>query len=96
MSKKTSDGENHCTALPHQIAKAKLSVCCLQEVHCQWLLPVNKSVELKSQLYWSGHATQRQHRVGIAIKVDKGIEIEEIIPKSAWIIVANVLLIWVV
>lgn len=48
MSKKASDGENHCTALPHHIAKAKLSVCCLQEVHCQWLLPANKTVLSKS------------------------------------------------
>ena len=41
---------------------------------------------------WSGHATKRQHEVGIAIKVDKGIEIEEIILVSARVIVANVLL----
>ena len=46
------------------------------------------NVEQKYELYWSGHAVKKQHGVGIAIKVDEGIEIEEFIP----IIVANVLL----
>ena len=51
------------------------------------------TVEGKYELYWSGHAVKNHHGVGILIKVDKGIEIEEIIPVSARIIVANA--IWV-
>ena len=58
----------------------------------QVLLPTNNNVEQKYDLYWSGHAAKRQHGVGIAIKVDEGIEIEKITPVSARIIVANLLL----
>ena len=81
----------------HEFAKAKLSVSCFQEV-CRHnndsAIITNKqnNVEQKCELYWSGHAAKRQHGVGISIKVDNGIEIEEIITVSARIIVANVLL----
>ena len=66
----------------------------LQEVRCLHNNSVNitnkqKNVEQKCEFCWSGHAAKRQHGVG---KVDKGIKIEEIIPVSARIIVANVLL----
>ena len=50
------------------------------------------NVERKYELYWPGHAAKRQHEVSIAIKVEIGIDIEEIIPVSARIILANVLL----
>ena len=43
----------------------------------------------QNNVYWSGHAAKR---VCIAIKADKGIEIEKIVQVSARIIVANVLL----
>ena len=81
----------------HEIAKAKLLVCCLQEerrLSNNSVIITNKqnNLERKHKLYWSGHAAKRQHDVGITIKVDKGIEIEKIIPMSARIIVANVLL----
>ena len=48
--------------------------------------------EQKYQLYWSGHGAKRQHGVSVAIKVDKSIEIDEIIPVSARVIIANLLL----
>ena len=81
----------------HEITKAKVSVCCLQEVlrlNINSAIITNKqnNFEQKYKLYWSGNAAKRQLGVGIAIKVDKGIEIEEIIPVSARIIVAHVLL----
>ena len=50
------------------------------------------NVEQKYQLYWSGHGAKRQHGVSVAIKVDKSIEIDEIIPVSARVIIANLLL----
>ena len=81
----------------HEIAKARLSICCLQEVRrlnnsSVSITSKQNNVDHKYELYWSGHATKRHHGVGIAIKVEKGIEIEEIIPVNARIIVANVLL----
>ena len=76
----------------HETAKAKLSVCCLQEVrrfNNNSVIITNKP---KCQIYWSGHAAKRKYGVEIVIKIDKGIEIEEIIPVSARIIVTDVLL----
>ena len=81
----------------HEVAKAKLSVCYLLVVHNlnnNSVIVTNKqnNVERKYELYWPGHAAKRQHEVSIAIKVEIGIDIEEIIPVSARIILANVLL----
>ena len=81
----------------HVIAKAKLSICCLQEVRrfnndSAIITNQQDSVEQKYEFCWSGLAVKRQHGVGIAIKVDKDFEIDEIISVSARIIVANVLL----
>ena len=80
-----------------EIAKAKLSVCALQEVrrlNNNSVLIANKQNDVAQnyELYWSGHATKRQHGVGIAIKVEKGIDIEEVTPVSPRIITANLLL----
>ena len=78
----------------HENAKAKLSVCCLQEL-CRLnnnsVIITNKqnNFEEKYELYWSGYAVKKQHGVGITIKVRYW---EEIIPVSARIIVANALL----
>ena len=63
----------------HGFARAKLSVCCLQEerrLNNNSVIISNKqnNVEQKYELYWSGHAAKRQHGVGIAIKIGKGIE----------------------
>ena len=79
----------------HEVAKAKLSVCCVQEVRClnnSVITNKQNNVEQKYELCWSGHAAKRQHGVGIAIKVDEGIETEEITLVGSRIIVANVLL----
>ena len=45
---------------------------------------------IKYELYWSGYSTKRQHGIAIAIKVENGVEIEEVLPVSPRIIVANV------
>ena len=50
------------------------------------------NVEQIYNLYWSTHAAKKQHGKSITVKVDKGIEIEEVIPVNARYIVANVLL----
>ena len=81
----------------HEIVKAKLSICCLQEVrrlanNSVIITNTTNNVEQKYELYWSGHSIKRYHGVGIAIKVNKDIEIEEVIPVSARIIVANIIL----
>ena len=52
------------------------------------------NAEQKYELYCSSHAAKTQHGVGIAIKIDEGIETEEITPVSARTIVDNVLLYW--
>ena len=63
----------------HENAKAKLSVCCLQEL-CRLnnnsVIITNKqnNFEQKYELYWSGYAFKKQHGVGITIKVDKGTD----------------------
>ena len=79
------------------IEKAKLSKCALQEVrhlnNDSVLITNNQDhTNQKYELYWSGHSTKRHHGVGIAIKVEKGIEIEEVTPVSPRIIVAHLLL----
>ena len=80
----------------HQIHKAGLSVCGLQEVRRL----NNGSAVIESEiddhkaryeLFWSGYVHKRLHGVGIAVKVDKNIEIIEIIPVNARIIVADVI-----
>ena len=50
------------------------------------------NLEQKYKLYWSGHAAKKQNGVGIAIEVDQGIGIEEIMTVSARSIATNVLL----
>ena len=80
-----------------EIAKANLSVCAFQEVRRLNTSSVKINTKLnginfKYELYWSGHATKRQHGVGIAIKIENGIEIEEIIPVNPRIITANVII----
>ena len=80
----------------NEIIKANLSICCLQEVRRLKNNSVtitntntNDNIVQKYELYWSGHTTKRYHGVGIAIKVDKYIEVEEIIPVNARTIIAN-------
>ena len=42
------------------------------------------------EVHWSGNKVKRQHGVGVAILVDKGIDVIEVIPVSARIIVLDV------
>ena len=67
----------------HEIAKARLSVCCLQEVRrlnndSVIITEKHNNTEQKFEVYWSGHSSKRHHGVGIAIKLDPCIEIQEI------------------
>ena len=83
----------------HETAETKPSVWCAQEVRRlnDSVIITNKqnNFKRKDKLYWwSHHVAKRQHGVGIAIKVDKGIEIQEIILVSARIVVSNAV-IWV-
>ena len=78
----------------HEIAKAKLSICCLQEVrrlnsNSVIISKKIEDVEQKYELYWSGHSVKRQQGVGIAIKIENGIDIEDVVSINPRIIVAN-------
>ena len=78
-----------------EIAKANLSVCAFQEVRRlnSNSVKIDTNVNdknFKYELYWSGYSTKRQHGVAIAIKVENGVKIEEVLPVSPRIIVANV------
>ena len=45
------------------------------------MIPIGlNNLDQKYELYWSDHSTKRYHGVGYAIKVEKGIEIEEVSP----------------
>ena len=74
-----------------EIGRAGLSVCGLQEVR----RIKNNSVlikldnEMQYEVYWSGYSTKRTHGVGIAIKIDRNIIIEEIKSINARLIVAD-------
>ena len=92
---RTGKADQKIERVIHEIVKAKLPVRCMQEVrrlNNNSVIITNKQndTDNKYELYWSGHSTKRQHGVGIAIKVEKGIVIEEVIPVSARIIVANI------
>eukprot|EP00111_Clytia_hemisphaerica_P013980 TCONS_00041141-protein len=45
---------------------------------------------IKYEVYWSGYSLKRIHGVGIAVKVDKDILVEEILNINARIIIADV------
>ena len=75
-----------------EISKAKLSICGIQEVRRiksgSALITVN---DKKYEFYWSGPSLKHIHGVGIAIKADKNIVIEEIRNMNARIIVADII-----
>ena len=62
-----------------EVAKAKLSFCCLQEV--KYLNTGNKIITLntgeKFEFHWSGHKKRRKAGVGFLIRVDENIEISD-------------------
>ena len=72
-----------------EIHKANLSICCMQEVR-----RINTGSGLINtgnqnyEIYWYGISQKRIHGVGIAIKIDKKIIIEEIKKVNVRIIVA--------
>ena len=81
----------------HQIDKARLSICGLQEV--RRLKTGSALIESKTEgcdkssryeVHWSGYSVKREHGVGIAVRVEKGIDVVEVIPVSARIIVLDV------
>ena len=81
----------------HQIDKARLSICGLQEV--RRLKMGSALIESKTEgcdkssryeVHWSGYSVKREHGVGIAVRVEKGIDVVEVIPVSARIIVLDV------
>ena len=79
----------------HQIDRAKLSICGLQEVRRLGTssCTVKSTIgDIRNQFegYWSGHAMKRQYGVGIAVLIDDAIDITEVIPVSARIIVLDV------
>uniref|UniRef100_A0A7M5XFT5 Endonuclease/exonuclease/phosphatase domain-containing protein n=1 Tax=Clytia hemisphaerica TaxID=252671 RepID=A0A7M5XFT5_9CNID len=78
-----------------EIAKADLSVCAFQEVRrlnssSVKIEPKINDKNYKYELYWCGYSMKRQHGVGIAIKIENDIEIEEVLPVSPRIITANI------
>ena len=79
----------------NEIHKSGLSICALQEVRRlgKGSATINVKLETKRtdyEIYWSGHSHKRIHGVGFAIKTDKNIEINEIIPINARVIIADV------
>jgi exonuclease III len=79
----------------HEIHKAGLSICGLQEVRRlnkgSALISNNIDDGTEYKIYWSGHSLKRIHGVGIVIKVDKNIELVQIVNVSARIIAADVI-----
>ena len=79
----------------HQINRARLAICGLQEVRrlgtdaCVIESTTSESTN-KYEVHWSGHAVKRQHGVGIAILIDDAIDIIEVTPVSARLIVLDV------
>ena len=94
---RTGKDDQKLERVVYEIAKARLLVCCLQEVRrlnngSVAITDKQNNIEQKFEIHWSGHSSKRHHGVVIAIKVESGIEIQEIIPVSARIIVADLLL----
>ena len=88
---RTGKDDEKLERVVNEIDKADLAICGLQEVR-----RLNKGSALvksnsgkKYEVHWSGHNNKRTHGVGIVIKVDTSIEIVEIIPVDARIIVAD-------
>ena len=80
----------------HEVCKAGLTICGLQEVRrlgtgSAVISSVNKDTKYRYEIYWSGYSLKRIHGVGIAIRVDSNIDILEVTPVNARIIVADVL-----
>ena len=95
---RTGREDEKLESVVRQINKARLSICALQEVRRlktgSALITCKNDDDDKGSSYavhWSGHSVKRQHGVGIVIQVDKGIDVIEVIPVSARIIVLDVI-----
>ena len=78
-----------------QINKAGISICGLQEVRrlrtgSAIIKTEVDGIMSKYEVYWSGNTVKRQHGVGIAVKVENGIDIVEVTPVNARIIVLDI------
>jgi len=81
----------------HEINKANLSICALQEVRrlSQGSATIPKQINGTTnqyEVYWSGYARKRIHGVGLVVKVDPNIEVNDIIYVTSRIIVADITL----
>ena len=81
----------------HEINKANLSICALQEVRrlSQGSATIPKQINDATnqyEVYWSGYARKRIHGVGLVVKVDPNIEVNSIIYVNSRIIVADITL----
>ena len=93
---RTGKDDEKLERVVRQINKAKLSICGLQEVRRlnkgSALIQCNDESRNSYEVHWSGYTVKRQHGVGIAIRVDKGIDVVEVTPVSARIIVLDVVI----
>ena len=95
---RTGRTDEKIESVVHQINRAGLTICGLQEV--RRLKTGSALVGCKTEgcdesnryeVHWSGYSVKRQHGVGIAVRVEKGIDVVEVIPVSARIIVLDVI-----
>ena len=92
---RTGKDDEKLESVVRQINKARLSICGLQEVRRlktgSVLIKCEDNDETSTyEVHWSGKSVKRQHGVGIAIRVDKGIDVVEVIAVDARIIVLDV------
>ena len=90
---RTGKEDEKLERIVNEIAKADLALCGLQEVRRldkgSALIQANN--DSKYEVYWSGHVNKCLHSVGIAIKIDPSIEIVEVTPIDARLIVADII-----
>ena len=91
---RTAKEDEKLERIIYETNKAKLYVCGVQEVRRlntgSTLISTETDLNQKYEFYWSGHSLKRIHGVGIAIKVDKNIVVEEVKYVSARLIIADV------
>ena len=91
---RTGKDDHKLQNVVNEISKAGLSICGIQELRrlntgSALIESSYENNENKYEVYWSGTATKRIHGVGVAIKVDKKIELIEVIPVNERIIVVD-------
>lgn len=91
---RTGKDDQKLEQVVHEIDKAGLTICGLQEVRRlktgSALIPVEvDNNTTKYEVYWSGNLLKRQHGVGVVVKVDPNIEITQVNPVNSRIIVLD-------